>query len=197
MSDSIETTMVDSTRDWQRNRAMWVRILEKRTGVGVDAWKRRIMKEGLDDEASLRAWLTSQGVTGYGQSLLVMEQFGYPDFLLATADELIDAQYEDRPGLRPIFDAIIAAAMRLGKVTVQARKTYVSLVSPRRTFARIQATTKGRVDLGLRIEGVAPGGRLLPSRIHETMPLQIGLSTLADIDDEVVRWLRRAYDENS
>ena len=197
MSDSIETTMVDSTRDWQRNRAMWVRILEKRTGVGVDAWKRRIMKEGLDDEASLRAWLTSQGVTGYGQSLLVMERFGYPDFLLATADELIDAQYEDRPGLRPIFDAIIAAAMRLGKVTVQARKTYVSLVSPRRTFARIQATTKGRVDLGLRIEGVAPGGRLLPSRIHETMPLQIGLSTLADIDDEVVRWLRRAYDENS
>ncbi|MDF2770703.1 MAG: hypothetical protein K0S86_196 [Geminicoccaceae bacterium] len=197
MSDSIETTMVDSTRDWQRNRTMWVRILEKRTGVGVDAWKRRIMREGLDDEASLRAWLTSQGVTGYGQSLLVMERFGYPDFLLATADELIDAQYEDRPGLRPIFDAIIAAAMRLGKVTVQARKTYVSLVSPRRTFARIQATTKGRVDLGLRIEGVAPDGRLQPSRIHETMPLQIGLSTLPDIDDEVVRWLRRAYDENS
>jgi hypothetical protein len=126
-----------------------------------------------------------------------MERFGYPDFLLATADELIDAQYEDRPGLRPIFDAIIAAAMRLGKVTVQARKTYVSLVSPRRTFARIQATTKGRVDLGLRIEGVAPDGRLQPSRIHETMPLQIGLSTLPDIDDEVVRWLRRAYDENS
>ncbi|HEX6052182.1 MAG TPA: DUF5655 domain-containing protein [Gemmatimonadaceae bacterium] len=126
-----------------------------------------------------------------------MERFGYPDFLLATADELIDAQYEDRPGLRPIFDAIVAAAMRLGKVTVQARKTYVSLVSPRRTFARIQATTKGRVDLGLRVEGVAPSGRLQPSRIHETMPLQIGLSTLADIDDEVVRWLRRAYDENS
>ncbi len=197
MSDSIETTMVDSTRDWQRSRAMWVRILEKRTGVGVDTWKRRIMKEGLDDESSLRAWLTSQGVTGYGQSLLVMERFGYPDFLLATADELIDAQYEDRPGLRPIFDAIIAAAMRFGKVTVQARKTYVSLVSPRRTFARVQATTKGRVDLGLRIEGVAPGGRLQASRIHETMPLQIGLSTLADIDDEVVRWLRRAHDENS
>lgn len=197
MSDSIGTTMADSTRDWQRNRAMWVRILEKRTGVGVDTWKRRIMKEGLDDEASLRAWLTSQGVTGYGQSLLVMERFGYPDFLLATADELIDAQYEDRPGLRPIFDAIIAAAMRFGKVTVQARKTYVSLVSPRRTFARVQATTRGRVDLGLRIEGVEPGGRFQPSRIHETMPLQIGLSTLADVDDEVVRWLRRAYDENS
>lgn len=189
--------MADDTRDWHRNRAMWTRILENRTGVGVDAWNRRIAKERLDDEASLRAWLTSQGVTGYGQSLLVMERFGYPDFLLATADELIDAQYEDRPGLRPIFDGLLAAAKRFGKVEVQARKTYVSLLSPRRTFARVQATTKGRVDLGLRLERQTPVGRLVPSRIHATMRLQIGLSTVDDVDDEVLQWLRRAYDENS
>jgi hypothetical protein len=29
-------------------------------------------------------------VTGYAQQLLVMERFGYPDFLTVTADELID-----------------------------------------------------------------------------------------------------------
>src|SRR5262245_30013842 len=39
---------------------------------------------------------SNQGVTGYAQSLLVMEQFGYPDFLVATADELIEQQYADR-----------------------------------------------------------------------------------------------------
>lgn len=176
---------------------MWARILEKRTGAGVATWTRRIAREQLNDEASLRAWLTSQGVMGYGQTLLVMERFGYPDFLMATADELIDAQYADRPGLRPIFDAVVTAVTQFGKVGVQARKTYVSLVSPRRTFARVQATTKGRVDLGLRLDEQAPGGRLQPSKIHETMRLQIGLSTIDDVDEEVVRWLRRAYDENS
>jgi hypothetical protein len=36
----------------------------------------------------LRTWLTQQGVTGNAQSHLVMERFGYPDFLLASADEL-------------------------------------------------------------------------------------------------------------
>lgn len=189
--------MTNDTRDWQRNRTMWVKVLEQRTGDGVDTWNRRIAKERLDDEAQLRAWLTTQGVTGHGQTLLVMERFGYPDFLVATADELIDAQYADRSGLRPIFDAVVASAMQMGKVALQARKTYVSLVSPRRTFARVQATTKGRVDLGLRIDGVDPGGRLQSSRIHETMPLQIPLSTLTDVDDEVVTWLRRAYSENS
>jgi hypothetical protein len=184
------------TRDWQGMKDMSARLLKERTGVGVDTWNRRIKRERLEDEQALRTWLTKQGVTGYAQSLLVMERFGYPDFLLATADELIDGQYADRPNLRPIFDAIIDAASALGKVTIQARKTYVSLVSARRTFARIQPTTKTRVDLGLRLEGRKPGGRLQPSRIQETMQVQIGLRALDEVDSEVLGWLQRAYDEN-
>src|SRR5438876_6133449 len=83
-------------RDWQGMKDMSVRLLKERTGEGVDEWNRRIKRERFDDEDELRAWLTKQGVTGYAQSLLVMERFGYPDFLLATADELIDGQYADR-----------------------------------------------------------------------------------------------------
>jgi hypothetical protein len=182
--------------DWQRNRKMWVRILEERTGEGVDAWNRRIQKERLSDEPSLRAWLTQHGVTGYAQSLLVMERFGYPDFLVATAAELIDAQYADRPRLRPIFDAVLDAAKSLGDVTIQARKTYVSLVTPRRTFARVQPATKYRVDLGMRLDGQRPSGRLRPSKIHETMKVQIMLAGVDDVDAEVVRWMARAYEQN-
>jgi hypothetical protein len=188
---------VTETRDWQRNRAMWVRVLEKQTGEGVDAWKRRIGSKRLHDERSLRAWLTSQGVTGYAQSLLVMERFGYPDFVLASADQLIDQQYADRPQLRPIYDAIVAAAAQSGDVVIQARKTFVSLVTPRRTFARVQPTTKMRVDLGLRLESQRPGGRLQPSNIHETMRLQVSVTAPNQVDSEVKKWLRQAYLENS
>src|SRR6266851_4600374 len=85
---------------------------------------------------------------------------GYPDFLPAGADELIAGQYADRLHLRPILDAVLAAVPALGPVTVQARKTIVSLVSPRRTFAVVRATTKDRVDLGLRLDDAEPGGRL-------------------------------------
>lgn len=184
------------THGWQRNRDMWVRLLEKQTGEGLERWNQRIRAAGLDDKDSLRAWLTGQGVTGYPQSILVMERFGYPDFFLASAEQLIDGQYADRPQLRPLLDAILAAAAGLGEVLVQARKTYVSLVAPRRTFARVQATTRNRVDLGLRLEGQKPGGRLQPSKIHETMPLQISLASLDEVDAEVLDWLRRAYDEN-
>lgn len=177
-------------------RNMSARLLKERTGEDVDAWNRRIKRERFDDEKSLRAWLTEQGVTGYAQSLLVMERFGYPDFLLASANELIDAQYADRPHLRPVFDAIIDAVAGLGAVIIQARKGYVSLVTPRRTFARVQATTRNRVDLGLRLEGQKPGGRLQPSKIHETTRLQISLTTPDEVDSEVLGWLQEAYDQN-
>src|SRR5206468_12843318 len=97
-------------RDWEGMRAMSERLLEERTGRGVATWNRRIKKEGLDDEKSLRAGLTKQGAIGYAQTLLVMERFGYPDFRTASADELIDRQYGDRAQLRPIFDAVLEAA---------------------------------------------------------------------------------------
>lgn len=183
-------------RDWEAMRAMSARLLKERTGEDVDSWNRRIQDRGFKDEEALRMWLMQEGVTGYAQSLLVMEHFGYPDYLLASADELIDAQYVDRPQLRPILDTIIKAMAGLGRVTIQARKGYVSFVSPRRTFARLRPTTKNRVDLGLRLEGVKPGGRLVPSKIQETMKVQISLRSPAEVDSEVLDWLQLAYDQN-
>lgn len=177
-------------------KEMSARLLKERTGRGVAEWNRRIRKEGPGDKVALRAWLARQGVTGYAQSLLIMERFGYPDYMTSSADKLISGQYEDRKELRPILDAILDATVALDGVIVQARKTYVSLVTPKRTFARVQATTRNRVDLGLRLPGARPGGRLQPSRIHESMQVQIGLSSPADVDDEVLGFLQRAHEEN-
>ena len=184
-------------RDWKSMKDLSTRLLLERTGENIDTWNHRILEEQLNDEKSLRAWLTKQGVNGYAQSLLVWERFGYPDFLLSSADDLIRGQYADRPQLRPIFDAIIDAAIGLGDVTIQTRKTYVSLATPRRTFARIQPTTRNRVDLSLRLEGHQPYGRLQPSKIHETTPFQISLVSVGDIDSDVLNWLQEAYDQNS
>ncbi len=117
---------------------------------------------------------------------------------LADADELIAGQYADRPGLRPILDAVIAAAVTLGPVTVQARKTVVSLVSPGRTFAAVQATTKTRVDLGLRLDQASAVGRLQPAKniASGTINLRIALTGPDEVDEEVLGWLKRAYEES-
>jgi hypothetical protein len=185
-------------RSWREVREWSAELLRSRTGEGVAVWNDRVAATGLGEEQPVRGWLADQGVTGYAQALLVWERFGYPDFMTADADELVDGQYADRPQLRPILDAVLVAVSALGPVTVQARKTCVSLVSPRRTFAAVQATTKSRVDLGLRLDDVPPAGRLLVAKniASGTINLRIALGGPGEIDEEVLGWLRRAYDES-
>jgi len=113
------------------------------------------------------------------------------------ADELIAGQYAGRPHLRPVLDAVLAALPALGPATVQARKTLVSLATPRRVFAVIQATTKSRVDLGLRLDDQRPGGRLLAARDLGAATVRVALTRPEDVDADVLGWLRQAYRENA
>lgn len=115
----------------------------------------------------------------------------------AGAGELIEGQYRDRPQLRPVLDAVLAALPALGPLTVQARKTLVSLAIPRRVFAVVQATTKSRVDLGLRLEHQRPGGRLLAARDIGAATVRIPLTRPDDLDADALGLLQRAYAENA
>jgi len=194
------TTKTKRPRSWQEMREQEIRWLQERTGEGLETWNSRIRDQGFADEASLKRWLTEQGVTGYPQMLLVMERFGYPDYLAATADELIEGQYADRESLRPILDAIFALLPGIGDVEVQARKTYVALLTPRRTFAAIQPTTRSRIDLGVRLSPKQdPTARLERARNfgQSSVTHIIRLGTPEAVDEEVESWLRKAYEVNA
>lgn len=192
--------MSTQPRSWQEMYDWVIGLLVKRTGQDLATWNARIAALDFMDEASLRAWLDGERISGYPQMLLVMERFGYPDYLLASADELVEGQYRDRPALRPILDALLALLPAIGKVEVQNRKTYVALLTPRRTFASIEPTTKKRVDLGMRLPREQKlEGRLVAatSMGQSAVTHRIGLSSVEDIDAEVERWLQRAYEANS
>jgi hypothetical protein len=131
--------------------------------------------------------------------LLVMERFGYPDYLEATADDLVEGQYADRQDLRPILDAVLALLPSIGEIEIQARKTYVALLSPKRTFAAVQPTTMRRVDLGLRLPiDQQTEGRLelAPNFGQSSVTHKIGLTSPADVDADVESWLHKAYAAN-
>ena len=179
----------------------WVRdLLLKRTGEDLAAWNARVAAQDprrRGQPASLAG--PSQGVTGYPQMLLVMERFGYPDYLRATPDELVEGQYRDRPGLRPIHDALLALLPAIGEVDVQNRKTYVALLTPRRTFASIEPTTKPAWTWACESRGTSPQMAQLvaaTSMGQSAVTHRIGLATVQDVDDEVRGWLQRAYDAN-
>lgn len=189
---------MSAPKTWAEMRTLMERLLIERSGEDVEVWNTRIAAVKPGSEGELRSWLADRGVTGYAQMLLVMETFGYPDFLTASAEELLDGQYADRLALRPVLDALLAFAATLDSVTVQARKTYVTLVTPRRQFALIRPTTRTRVDVGLRLAGAEPGGRLLAagSLGNDVITVRIPLTSVDDIDAEVEQLLVRARDES-
>ncbi|MBO0814775.1 MAG: hypothetical protein J2P30_06445 [Actinobacteria bacterium] len=128
---------------------------------------------------------------------VLRDAVGGDDRALREAEELIDGQYDDRPQLRAVLDRVLTALPPLGPVTVLARRTVVSLSTPRRVFAVVAAMTRSRVDLGLRLEHEGPGGRLLAARNLGPSTVRIALSRHQDVDAEVLGCLRRAYKENA
>jgi hypothetical protein len=172
--------------------------IKRETGTDVAGWNARVRERAPSDAASLKGWLNEQGIDGYPAMLLGYETFGYPDYLQASADELIDGQYRDKPAIRPIYDRLIAELPEVGEVEVQARKTYVALIGPRRTFASIQPTTRTRVDIGLRFDTPGDAAGLEPAKSigQSSMTHKLGLSSPDEVDQEAIRWLRRAYEAN-
>jgi hypothetical protein len=183
-------------RDWSGMRDMASRLLVEATGEDLENWNRLVESEGPSDEKLLRIWLSQRGVRGFTQSYLMVERFGYPDDLAVIGEELVDGQYADRPALRPVYERLIDAAMSQGDVTVQPRKTHVSLFSPARMFARVEAPTPDRIDLYLRLDGMRAGGRLHASEAYANLPVRVSVRTLLDLDDELMAWLQQACVEN-
>ena len=93
---------------------------------------------------------------------------------------------------------MVPAALGLDEMHVQARKGWVPLVGPRRTFAVVQASTRTRLDLGLRLDDREPVGRLLPARSvgNRDCAVRVALTSPADVDDEVRGLLAEAYRAN-
>jgi hypothetical protein len=62
-------------------------------------------------------------------------------------------------------------------------------------FALVQPSTATRVDLGVNLKGVEPAGRLEASGSFNAMVShRIRLESAEEVDDEVVGWLRDAWE---
>lgn len=112
--------------------------------------------------------------------------------------ELLAGQYDDRPALRPVLDALLTVGTSIGETAVQVRRTHVTLAGPRRPYALIRATTRDRVDLGLRLPGAVLEKPLLPARGlgNATVNVRVPLNTVEDVDEDVEKLLERAYQAN-
>ncbi|OGN87187.1 MAG: hypothetical protein A2X23_12375 [Chloroflexi bacterium GWC2_73_18] len=175
-----------------------VRNLAAKTGRALDEWIDLAGREGPATRRQRVEWLKAVHGLGHGQAEQIAWRIDRPPGEVPPTDEqLIEAQYTGpKASLRPIYERLAEAIRALGPdAAAEARQTYVSLVR-RRQFGLIAASTRTRIDLGLRLPGVAPVGRLQPAGSFGSGQVthRVGLGSPGEVDAEVVGWLRAAYE---
>jgi len=166
--------------------------LKEKTGKTLPQWLKIAKTSKASKHGELVKLLKSEhGVTHGFANLIAHEAFAGD-----ASDDPVAAQYAgDKAALKPIYDAIVRVARKLGKdVDVSPKKTYVSLRRAKQ-FALVQPSTKTRVDIGLNLKGTKPSGRLEASgSFNQMCSHRVRLSDKSDVDSELAGWLEKAYD---
>lgn len=169
--------------------------LKEKTGKDLAAWLKIAEASASEKHGQLVKLLKSEHSVTHGfANLIAHEHFSAGK--ASSEEDLVAAQYSGaKEPLRPIYEALIATATKLGKdMEISPKKTYVSL-RRKKQFAIIQPSTKTRVDLGLNMKGEPTTERLEASGSFNAMVShRVRLSSTDDVDTDIKTWLAKAFE---
>lgn len=171
--------------------------IEKRTGRSVADLIAVVRNSGLEKHGEMRDMLKRDLGMGHGDANVIVHlalHAGGAEGDGPSVVEAVDALYTGpKAALRPIHDAVMTAVEGFGHFEVAPRKTYVSLRRSKQ-FATLGPATSTRVELGLNMKGVAPTDRLLAELPGRMCQYKVKLTSVDEVDGELVGWIRRAYE---
>ena len=182
----------------EEQTANMIASLPEKTGKPLATWTALAKASGKSKHGELVTWLKGEhGIThGYANLIAHMTLKSDSGSKLAAGDDLVGEMFAgDRAALRPTFDALMQAITAFGSDIEQApKKGYLSL--RRKTqFATLHPSTKSRFDVGLKLKGVPPAGRLEAAGSWNAMVThRVRLEGVHQVDAELIGWLRAAYD---
>lgn len=178
-------------------KAAMIAGLPAKTGKSLQEWLKILQASELSKHKEFVNLLKNEhGLTHGFANMIALQALQTDSQTAGDTDALVDAQYAGaKAGLRPIYDALVAAVRKFGKdVEVSPKKAYVSLRRSKQ-FAIIQPSTATRVDVGINLKGTEPAGRLEASGSFNAMVShRVRVTKPSDVNTELLAWLRRAYE---
>jgi Domain of unknown function (DUF5655)/Domain of unknown function (DUF4287) len=183
----------------------WVDEMPEKTGRSLDEWIALVKRSAPLTEKERREWLKKEHGLGTNSAAWIAGRLegknteeDSPEAYLKTAAEWVDTQYSGaRAGLRPLYEELLRGGLALGKdVKVCPCKTMVPFYR-KHVFAQIKPSTNTRIDLGFALGNMKTPKRLIDTGGYEKkdrITRRIEIRSKADIDDEVKRWLKKAYE---
>ena len=123
-----------------------------------------------------------------------------PVSYLENAERDVEAMYSGgKAKLRPLYDKLLKLGLKIGKEAKACPcKTIVPLYR-NHVFAQIKPATYTRIDLGFALGDTPVRGRLIDTggfAKKDRITHRIPITSLSDIDAEVMRWLKEAYERD-
>jgi len=171
--------------------------LKEKTGHDLGYWIDVVQKSGFEKHKAIIDHLKSAYGFTYGYANFVALKSRQADAASFDDAQLLDDQYNGKENLRPIYEKLMSAIEQFGSdVKVAPKKSSVSLIR-KHQFALIKPATKTRIDLGLKIKDKPTEGRLEDSGPFGTMCThRVRISESDEIDDELLGWIREAYEHS-
>ena len=176
-----------------------LRNLKERTGRDLEEWIRIVKKSGPATEKERAAWLKREhGFTTNYAGWVAERAGGAGGSADYDPDALVETLFSGKKaGLRPIYDHLLKLAFGIGKdVRVSPCKTMVPFYR-KHVFAQAKPSTNTRIDVGFALKDLEPTGKLISTggfekgdRITHRIPVE----SVEEIDKEVKKWLKHAYE---
>jgi|SRR5947209_10656823 len=180
--------------------------MEKKTGKNYEEWIKIAQKSGLKTDEERRTWLKTKHGLGTNTAWWIAEMsFGKgrdavdENAYLKLAPGYVEEMYTGKENLRPIHDVLVDLGLSLGAdVKICPCQTMVPLYR-NHAIAQVKPTTKTRIDFGLALGDTKATGRLIDTggfAKKDRITHRIPISDVKDIDAEVQKWLKAAYERD-
>lgn len=184
----------------ERAKATQLANIQKKTGKSLDELTKLIQSSGLSKHGEIRTMLIEKLGLSYGDAhnlaLYVLKadvQLAAKEMGLSTSD-ILDSMYSGpKASLRPIHEKLMNAIEQFGEFEIAPKKGYVSL-RRKRQFAMLGPATNTRFELGINIKMLEPDARLVTQPAGSMCNYKVGLTDVAQVDDTIISWVRRAYE---
>ena len=176
---------------------------KEKSGRSLEEWVALVNKKGPSDTNERREWLKREHALGTNSASWIVDvvegtadEMSDADEYLRLAQKYVEAMFAGpKAALLPAYERLYALARTLD-VKISPGKTIVPIYR-NHVIAQIKPSTRTRIDFGLALKDTPAKGRLIDTgglAKKDRITHRIEISSPADVDAFVEKWLRRAYD---
>ncbi len=171
--------------------------VKAKTGKTPDDFAKLVAEKNLTKHGEIVSWLKTDFGLGHGHANAIVAVLLRSESRKASPDAKLEKLFAGKKAVwRESADALLEQIKAFGSdVEISTNETYINVLVGKKKMAILQPSSATRFDIGIKLKGVEPTGRLEAAGSWNSMVThRISISDPKEINTDVIAWLKQAYD---